>query len=97
MVKHKRLYLTFFGYTVADWVPCENCFYSASEFHHLIFKSLGGKDDPVNVMALCVSTPDRAGCHNRAHIDRKFNEHLKRVHKRKYDAWVGSTGKDLQI
>ncbi len=93
MVKHKRLYLTFFGYTIADWIPCENCGRPASQFHHLKFKSQGGSDDPVNIMALCITAYDWKGCHDRAGIDREFNKHLKRVHKRKYEGWKGSIGK----
>ena len=62
-VKHKRLYLTFFGYTIADWIPCENCGRPASQFHHLKFKSQGGSDDPVNIMALCITAYDWKGCH----------------------------------
>lgn len=93
MVKHKQLYLKFFDYTIGDWIPCENCNATASEFHHLIFKSLGGCDDPNNVMALCVSTPDKVGCHNRAHVDRLFNNRLKKIHKIKYDTWKSCTGK----
>ena len=93
MVKHKRNYLRFFDYTVGDWVPCENCGATAGEFHHLLFKSLGGGDEPANIMALCISTPDKVGCHNRAHIDREFNETLKIKHREKYETWKRVTGK----
>ena len=44
-------------------------------------------------MALCITAYDWKGCHDRAGIDREFNEHLKRVHKRKYEGWKGSIGK----
>ena len=93
MVKHKANYLKFFGYTVADWIPCENCGYTASQFHHLQFKSQGGSDDPINVMALCVSTPDREGCHDKAHnSNREFNAMLKEKHLKKYYAWKNCKG-----
>ena len=92
MVKHKRLYLTFFGYTIADWIPCEMCGATASQFHHIHFKSLGGPDTPDNIAAVCISNADKVGCHEKAQSKPEFNAELKRIHKRKYDAWVGSTG-----
>lgn len=84
MVKHKKNYLEFFGYTEGDWIPCENCGRGAVEFHHLLFRSKGGGDEAENIMALCVSTPDWVGCHNKAHnSNREFNEQLKKVHAEK--------------
>jgi len=94
VVIHKRKYLNFFGYQEGDWVPCENCGATAGEFHHLIFKSQGGSDEPDNIMALCSSTPERTGCHEEAHnSNREYNERLKVIHREKYETWKRVTGK----
>ena len=86
MIRHKRLYLEFFGYQYGDWIACENCGATASNFHHLKYKSLGGGGEPENIMALCVSTPDKVGCHNKAHNSHpEFNEALKVKHAEYYN------------
>lgn len=89
MVKHKRIYLNYFGYKHGDWVPCENCSSTCTDIHHLQFRSLQGSDEPQNLMGLCRL------CHNKAHNDPKFNNKLKEIHRCKYDAWENSTGKTL--
>ena len=87
MVKHKRIYLKFFDYGEQDMIPSEYSGKRAADIHHLIPKSLGGTDTPDNLIALTREE------HDKAHEKKQFNNELKRIHKRKYDAWKGSTGK----
>ena len=75
MKKHVKIYLQHFNYTIADFIECRYCKKRATDIHHLIFKSLGGKDEINNLIALC------RDCHNRAHNEPKFNEKLKVVTK----------------
>ena len=87
MVSYKRNYLKFFDYGEQDMVPSEYSGKRATEIHHLIPRSKLGSDTPDNLIAL---TRDE---HDKAHNEPLFNEELKRIHKRKYEAWKGSTGK----
>lgn len=83
MLRHKRIYLSFFGYGPEDFVPCEvkGCTKKAVDIHHIDRRGMGGsktKDFIENLAALC------RGHHNRAEDDPEFNErvrewHLKRV------------------
>ena len=74
MVNHKRVYLKYFGYGEQDFIPCEVCAGRCVDIHHLVFKSLGGKDEIENLMALCRT------CHEIAHDSRLYNEQLKKQH-----------------
>lgn len=40
------------------------------EFHHVEFRSQGGKNDPENVILICKN------CHNKAHSDIDFRRYL---------------------
>jgi 5-methylcytosine-specific restriction endonuclease McrA len=75
MVKYKKIFLDFWGLTIADFIPCINCGSIAVDLHHLIFKSQGGKDLPENLAPIC------RNCHNRAHSDKVFNNYLKELHE----------------
>lgn len=87
MQKHTKIYMNHFGYSLADWLPCENCGGTATSVHHLQFRSQLGGNDPVNLMALCFD------CHHKAHnSNREFNEKLKEIHRNKFDSWRNSTG-----
>jgi len=87
MQQHTKKYLNYFGYSSADWIPCENCGKTATSIHHLQFKSHQGGNDPANCMALCFA------CHHKAHnSNREFNEKLKEIHRNKYEAWKNSKG-----
>lgn len=75
MVKHKKVYCNYFGYTDADWIPCENCGATAVDIHHLEGRGKG-KDVIELLMALCRT------CHDEAHNSTpEFNEKLKLVHQ----------------
>lgn len=87
MKKHTQVYMNYFGYNKADFIPCECCGNEATSIHHLQFKSHQGGDHPRNLMALCFQ------CHDKAHnSNREFNDKLKAIHMRKFDAWRGSVG-----
>lgn len=61
---------------------CEYCKSDyAVDVHHIIFKSRGGSDLPINLIALCRE------CHNRAHSSdsRTFRIKLQLVKEGKYD------------
>lgn len=77
MVKHKKIYIDFFGYGEQDFIPCENCNRMAVDVHHLERRGMGGsksKDTIENLMGLCRE------CHNMAENNIKFNESLKIKH-----------------
>lgn len=58
MQKHTRIYLDYFGFTLADFVPCETCGARATEINHIDARGMGGdptgsKDVIENLMATC--------------------------------------------
>ena len=79
MVKYKKIYIDFFGYTIADFIPCEVCMSKSIDIHHIKFKSQGGKDEIDNLIALCRE------CHEIAHSSTEFNENLKDIHSIEID------------
>lgn len=44
-----------------DRFRCRGCAKQAEDIHHIIFRSQGGTDDPLNLVALC------RNCHEQAH------------------------------
>ena len=77
MVRHKKIYLEYFGYGEQDMVPSEYSGLRGEHIHHLIFRSLGGPNEIWNL--ICLTGEE----HNRAHDDPKFNDLLKRTHAEK--------------
>ena len=56
MVKHKKIYLDYFGYDEGTFVPCEICNRPSVDIHHIDCRGMGGsgdKDHIENLMALC--------------------------------------------
>lgn len=56
MQKHTKIYMSYFGYDVGDFIPCEVCGSTAVDIHHINCRGMGGskvKDDITNLMALC--------------------------------------------
>ena len=74
MVKHKKIYLDYYGFGEQDFVPCEYTGLRAQDIHHLNFKSQGGKDEIENLIAVTRKV------HERAHKDKEFNEYLRELH-----------------
>lgn len=79
MKPYTKTYLQYFGYSGADFIPCEVCGSEAVDIHHLTPRSL--RKDLINkidnLMALCRS------CHDRAGMDREFNDLLRDIHRKK--------------
>lgn len=74
MVRHKRIYLDFFGYGEQDYIPSEWSGLQAEEIHHLVFKSQGGPDEIWNLIALTIEE------HKKAQNNVAFNNQLKERH-----------------
>ena len=74
MQKHTKVYFKKLGFGDQDLPLCENCGSKSNDIHHLTFKSLGGKNNIENLMALCRK------CHNEAHSNRCFNNRLRKIH-----------------
>ena len=72
--KHVKIYKEYFGFALDEYVPCEGCGAPSVDVHHLLFKSLGGKNDIENICAVCRK------CHDRAHDFPSYNEYLKIKH-----------------
>ncbi len=64
MKKHTKIYLKHFGYTIADFIPCESCGAKAVDIHHIKARGMGGSkemDCIENLMALCRYCHDKMG------------------------------------
>jgi len=56
MIKHKRIYVEYFGYGDQSFVPCEICGKEAVDVAHIDHRGMGGsktKDYIENLMGLC--------------------------------------------
>ena len=84
MQNHTKVYLKYFGYSVADFVPCEVCGSKAVDIHHIVSRGMGSarKNDEIsNLMALC----------RKCHIDygdrKQFLDFLKEKHEENIANW----------
>ena len=78
MKNHTKLYLSYFNYSISDFIPCEICGATASDIHHIECRGMGGsktKDTPENLMALCRE------CHNEYGDKRQHIDWLKDTHE----------------
>lgn len=79
MKNHTKVYMDHFGYTIADFIPCEVCGTKAVDVHHLEPRGMGGskkKDYIENLQALCRK------CHHEADFGTKLpKEKLKEIHQ----------------
>ncbi len=76
MKKHTKVYIEAFGLIHGDHTSCEICAQKAVDIHHIRARSLGGKDIPDNLMALC------RPCHIEYGDKKQHVEMLKEVHSR---------------
>ena len=74
MKTHVRTYLNHFDYGETDFIPSEVSGKKAVDIHHILFKSLGGKDEIENLIALTREE------HEEAHRNPTFNKKLKKKH-----------------
>jgi 5-methylcytosine-specific restriction endonuclease McrA len=79
MIKHKKVYITFFNLDTCDHILCTNCSKVAVDIHHIIPRGMGGseKDYIENLVALCRS------CHDKAESSSSFNKSVRIKHLRK--------------
>ncbi len=85
MRKHTKIYLDYFGYTIADTIPCEMGHPEAVDIHHIYPRGMGGnpdKDVIENLMALC------RDCHDDAEAGRLTKEELTEIHLRKMEQFT---------
>jgi 5-methylcytosine-specific restriction endonuclease McrA len=79
MKNYVKTYHDFFGYSIADWIPCEcGCGRQSVDIHHLTPKS---RDKAaINKIENLVAVSRE--CHERADRDRDFNDVLRAIHRR---------------
>lgn len=80
MKSYTLVYLKFFKYTVADFIPCEVCGNRAVDIHHIEARSRR-KDllnDITNLMALCRICHDRYGDKTK-HKQFLINKHAEKI------------------
>ena len=80
MKAHTKIYFDFFGFSIADFIPCECCGKKATDIHHIDARGMGGdpkksKDVIENLQALC------RNCHSDYGDISHMKETLKKVHK----------------
>lgn len=79
MKKHVKLYLDFFEYTTADFIPCEVCGTKAVDINHIECRGMGGskdKDYIENLQALCRI------CHIKYGDNKKYKDFLVETHNK---------------
>ena len=79
MKAHTKIYMDYFGYTVADFIPCEVCGARCIDVCHIDARGMGGnpsksKDVIENLMGKCRE------CHNKYGDIKEFKDKLKDVH-----------------
>jgi hypothetical protein len=82
MKSYTKTYLSYFGYALDDFIPCEVCGNRGVDIHHIDCKGMGGsklKDDIENIMALC----------REHHIEygdkKKYIDFLKGIHNQRLE------------
>tara|TARA_R100000773_G_C4190931_1_gene96871 strand:+ start:659 stop:910 length:252 start_codon:yes stop_codon:yes gene_type:complete len=81
MKKHVKIYMDYHDYVLDDVILCSACGTVAVDIHHLEGRKIGGskkKDFIENLIALC------RRCHIKAETDKKFNDQLKELNKKKH-------------
>jgi len=68
--------MKYFGYTIADFIPCELCNARATETHHIAGRGKG-MDVVTNLMAVCRT------CHSDIHNEKISRYHAREVHNLK--------------
>jgi 5-methylcytosine-specific restriction endonuclease McrA len=74
---HTKLYLTYFSFNQADFIPCEICGSQAVDIHHIECRGMGGIKEPDNIdnlQALCRQ------CHIMYGDKKQYKEFLKDIH-----------------
>lgn len=77
MKAHTKIYLKYFGYTIADFIPCEVCGAKSIDIHHIERRGMGGSKEaetPSNLMALC------RDCHIKYGDKKEQKQRLQDIH-----------------
>jgi len=80
---YTAIYLDYFGYSVADFIPCEVCNKEAKDIHHIFARSIR-KDlvnDITNIMAVCRECHVKFG-DQKQHREMLINKHQKKISER---------------
>lgn len=81
MKSYTKVYLKYFGYTTADYIPCEvsGCGKKAVDLHHVEARSkrMDLLDDIHNLMAICRT------CHEKYGDKKQYKDFLKETHLKK--------------
>lgn len=78
MKKYTKIYFDFFGYTTADFIPCEVCGAKSVDTHHIIARSIARNliNHISNLMAVCRSCHDKYG-DKKQHKEFLLDKHIK--------------------
>lgn len=92
MKRYKHNYINSLGLTSADVILCEVCGTVAVDVHHVTPRSLGGTDEPSNLIALCRSD------HSDAHSGELERGYLQGVVERRIECYerVGNKFKSVK-
>lgn len=74
MKPYIKTYLQYFGLGEQDVILCEVCESRANDIHHIKYKSQGGVNDIMNLIALC------RYCHELAHAENLTDGYLVKKH-----------------
>jgi 5-methylcytosine-specific restriction endonuclease McrA len=76
MKLYTKVYLDYFGYSIADFIHCEVCGDKAIDIHHIQARSKRKdmENDITNLMAVCRI------CHQEYGDKKQFIEHLQKIH-----------------
>jgi len=75
---YTKIYLSYFGYTIADFIPCEVCGKKAVDINHIEARSRR-KDllnEISNLMAMCRE------CHIEKGDKKQFKQELQEIHNK---------------
>ena len=79
MKNHTKVYMSYFGYALDDFIPCEVCGNKAVDIHHLECRGMGGskdKDNIQNLQAVC------RNCHIEYGDKKEHLEFLQNIHNK---------------
>jgi len=79
MKAYTKTYLDFFGYSIADFVPCEICSNRCIDIHHILTRKKRPDliNEISNLMGLCRE------CHEKFGDKKQYLEFLQEIHNKK--------------
>lgn len=78
MKPYTKKYMSFFGYTTADFIPCECCGEKSVDIHHIIARSIARNliNHISNLMAVCRNCHEKYG-DKKQHKEFLLEKHIK--------------------